>query len=139
MYTRMKHYELVCVIDGGMPSADITELKKKIEKQIPKLVSTDEMGMLPVAYPLNGQDQAYFVSYHIQADADDVKTMSGEFRLMKGLQKFVFYVMKDNEVFLHFGDLQKQFAKMEELQEEKKQASAPEKKPSEKKEESDDE
>ena len=105
----MKTYELVCVIDAGLATNDITTLKSKIEKEIPKIIVTDDMGIMPTMYPTAGQDQAYYISYHIQTEVEKLDEMKASFRLMKGLVKFVFYAMKENEDFLLFGDLQKSF------------------------------
>lgn len=105
----MKQYELVCVIDGGLSSADATAVREKLEKHIPTIVATDDMGLMPLAYPLNGQDQAYFLSYHIEAPADSLVAIKAELKLIKGLAKYVFYVMKDGEEFLTFADLQKRY------------------------------
>lgn len=107
----MKTYELVCVIDAGLASADISALKEKIEKLL-SIQDTDDMGLLPVAYPLNGQDQAYFVSYCVEASNDDLGLLRTELSLTKGLVKFVFYTMKKNETFMKFASLQKRYDDM---------------------------
>lgn len=109
----MRTYELVCVIDTALSSAEIKDLKGRIEKQITthtgEIKATDEIGLMPLAYPLKGQDQGYIVSYHLQIDPGQLTEAKSELALIKGLAKFFFYGMKDSDEFLHFGDLQKKF------------------------------
>ena len=59
-----KHYELVCVIDARLSMEDIRAQMKAVEQLAGNtIIATDDMGLLPLAYPLKGQMQAYFVSY----------------------------------------------------------------------------
>jgi len=55
----MSKYELVCVIDAGLTTADIKNTQESIEKAVGKknILDTDQMGLLPLAYPLRGNDQ----------------------------------------------------------------------------------
>lgn len=114
----MKTYELVCVIDAGLSSADILALKNKIEKLI-SIKEVDDIWLLPLAYPMNGQDQAYFLSYHIEMGATNLQEARTELRLMKWLGKFVFYAMKPGEKFMKFADLQKRYDALVEKEETK--------------------
>jgi len=103
-----KLYELVCVIDAAVSSKGVEELKKSIEKHI-EIVDTDDMWLLPLAYPLRWQEQAYFVSYHITIDEVVKKKVSNMLKLEKGVAKFVFFSMKENETFLKYADLKKSY------------------------------
>jgi ribosomal protein S6 len=104
----MKNYELVCIIDAAVAGKDVDALKTKIEKEL-DVVATDDMGLLPLAYPLRGQEQAYFVSYHIRIDAEKMAKVSNMLKLEKGIAKYVFFVMKENEAFLKYADLKKSY------------------------------
>jgi len=117
-----KTYELVCVLSGGLSTKDADVLKTSIEKEIPTVVATDDMGIMPTMYPMQGHDQAYYVSYHMQATPDQVAEMKLQLRLMKGLVKSVFYAMKDTDTFLTFGALQKSFDAIVAEEEERKQS-----------------
>ena len=121
MYT----YELVCVIDAVLASKEVDALKKKIEKALPEIKATDEMGLLPLAYPLRGQDQAYFVSYHIGATAEQVIDLKSMLRLEKSVAKYVFYAMREQDQFLHFTDLQKSYDALIAANEAEKMEDAP--------------
>ncbi len=107
----MSKYELVCVIDAGMPSADIKTTQESVEKALGKksILDTDQIGLLPVAYPLRGQDQGYFLSYQVEVEPTAMEELKTHLRLEKGVAKFVFYKMGEKEQFLKFGELQKQF------------------------------
>ena len=114
----MKHYELVCIIDAGLSSADISVLRKNIEKLL-SIKEIDDMWLLPLSYPLNGQDQAYFLSYYVEMDEQNISEVKNELRLMKWLAKFVFYAMKTGEKFLKFADLQKRYEDLVSQEEER--------------------
>ncbi len=107
----MSKYELVCVIDAGAPSSEIKATQENIEKTVSKksILATDQMWLMPLAYPLNWNDQWYFLSYHVEIDPARMEEIKVALRLEKGLAKFVFYKMGDHEKFLTFADLQKSF------------------------------
>lgn len=105
MYT----YELVCVIDAALSSKDADTLKTKIQEALPEIKAIDDMGLLPLAYPLHGQDHAYFISYHISATAEQVIELKSLLRLERSVLKHVFYAMKEQDTFLHFAELQKSY------------------------------
>jgi ribosomal protein S6 len=65
--------------------------------------------LLPLAYPLRGQEQAYFVSYHTRLDEVTKKKVTNMLTLEKGVAKFVFFSMKENETFLKYADLKKSY------------------------------
>ena len=131
----MNTYELVCVIDTALASKERDALKEKIQKALPEIKATDDMGLLPLAYPLRGQEQAYFVSYHIGATPDQVTGLKSMFRLEKSIVKYVFYVMKEQDTFLHFADLQKSYDALVEADETAKKKDAPKEEAVEEKEE----
>lgn len=114
----MKHYELVCVIDSSIATVDIKDLIVRIEKQITShdgvIVDTDDIWLIPTAYPLKGQDQAYIISYHITIDPAHLVAIKSQYSIEKGLEKFFFYGMSPNATFMRFADLQKQFEKVKE-------------------------
>lgn len=108
-----KHYELVCVIDAGL---SVDEIKKQIAAIEAHLTSVqqdkDDIWLLPVVYPIKGQDQAYFVSYHLLAAPDALTELKKELSLEKGLAKFHLFSLKSDEAFLKFADLKKTYRDM---------------------------
>ena len=109
----MKKYELVCIIDASVSSADISETKTWVEKQLGDAkLDFDDVGMLPLEYPLRGQDQAYFLSYYVQMENEALNELKAELRLYKKIAKSYFYSMKDSDTFFHFSDLQKRFEEL---------------------------
>lgn len=104
----MKPYELVCVIDAGVSTKEIDDVKKFLsDKLADGLVELDDMWYLPLAYPLNGQDQAYYLSYHIKLESDVLTEFKEELRLNKKIAKYFVYKMKDNEQFVKYSEIQK--------------------------------
>lgn len=121
----MRTYELVCVLDTNHSSAEIKDLKGRIEKHIAnhkgEIKATDDMGLMPLAYPLNGQDQWYVVSYHMQVDPAELPEAKVELGLEKGLAKFFFYGMKDSDEFMTFSDLETRFEEIYPIEEEEEE------------------
>lgn len=112
----MKNYELVCIIDAAVAGKDVDALKGKIEKEL-DVLATDDIGLLPLAYPLRGQEQAYFVSYHVRLTPEVMAKVSNMLKLEKGVAKYVFYTMKESERFLHFADMKKSYNAIVEAEE----------------------
>lgn len=80
----MKKYELVTVIDANLSGADIKETNAVVEKLLGKgILDTDDIGLMPTAYPLLGQDQAYYVSYLVELDGDAIDELKSDLRLVK--------------------------------------------------------
>jgi len=49
----MKKYELVTVIDANLSGKEIKEVSEKVVKMLGSdLLETDEIGLLPTAYPI---------------------------------------------------------------------------------------
>lgn len=103
----MKKYELVCVIDAGASSADINAVKERVEALVGTwMLEKDDIGLLPLAYPLRGHDQAYFMSYYVALEQSQIEELKTFLRIEKVVAKFFFYAMKDSEVFMKFADVQ---------------------------------
>ena len=113
----MKKYELVLVIDAATSSDDITKTMGAVEKLVGTILETDNMGLLPVAYPVRGQNQAHYVSYYVELDPATIPEVKKELKLMKPLAKFFFYKMNDTDAFLKFADLKKQYEEMTKVEE----------------------
>lgn len=106
----MKKYELVIVIDANLSSSAISDVQASVEKLIDgSILDTDQIWLVPVAYPLLGQDQAFFVSYYVNLDSQVLPELKSELRLIKWLAKFVFYTMHDEDAFLKMADLEKRY------------------------------
>ncbi len=118
----MRTYELVCVIDSTLAADDAKALKKRIEDIITwqwcKINDTDDMGLIPMAYPVNGQEQAVIVSYYISADPDVLDEAKSQLRLEKGLAKYFFYGMHENSPFMKYSELKKTYEDMTAVEEE---------------------
>lgn len=82
----MKTYELVTVIDTNLSGPDIksaNEAAQQLLNKYGKILDTDEIGLMPTAYPIAGQVQAYYVSYHTEMDGDQIDELKSELRLIK--------------------------------------------------------
>jgi len=117
----MAKYEFVALIDPTLSNDTIKEIVGKIKSYFEwKIVDEDEIWMLELAYPINKNDRAYFVSYLLELDPKEVNQLRDEIRLIKGVMRFFFYKMWPKEKFLKFAEVNKQF----EMTEEEKAAEA---------------
>lgn len=90
---------------------DIRAQMNTIEKFIGEAkFDTDDMGLLPLAYPLKGQTQAYFVSYAINIATDLLGELKHNLSLEKGVIKYHIFSLKSSEAFLKYADLKKAYA-----------------------------
>lgn len=121
----MNKYELVCVLDTSLSSAAATEKKQKIESIVTNhqgsVLETDDLWLMPLAYPLNGQMQAYIISYYIALDPKHFDEIKMQFSIEKWLAKYFFYSMKDGDTFLKFSDLQQRHEAMFAVDEEEEE------------------
>jgi ribosomal protein S6 len=117
-------YELVVVIDPALTADQITTLKDKIIALVGSVVDTDDIGLLPLAYQMSGQSQAYFISWLLALHTDKVSEISRELRITKWVLKFVFYSLHPKQDYLKFADLHAMFTTIQEEEEAAKQARA---------------
>lgn len=117
-------YELVVVINPALTADQITALKTKIVDLVGEVIDTDDIGLLPLAYQMNGQVQAYFISRYVELDQARMQEISAELRITKGVSKFVFYKIDPKQGYLKFAELNKMFADIQQQEEDAKQERA---------------
>jgi len=122
----VKRYELVVVIDPALTADHITTLKHKIVELVGSVIDTDDIGLLPLAYQMNGQSQAYYVSWLLELPTEKVAEITTELRITKGVMKFVFYTLDPKQDYLKFADLHAMFVTIQQEEEVAKQARADE-------------
>lgn len=109
----MKTYELVFVIDAWLPQADIDAVQTRVLGHLQTaggvVIATDAIWLLPTAYPINGQDQAYYLSLHIQLDPNTMPELRETYGLEKWLARFAFYGMGENQQFFTYASLAKRY------------------------------
>ncbi len=119
----MRHYELVIVIDANLAAKDMKEVSGKVEKFLWKgILDTDDIGLMQTKYQIEGQDQAYYISYYVELDPDSIPQLKLDLSILKWIAKFTLFGMKESEAFLKMSDLKKRYEDMqpEEVEEEKK-------------------
>ena len=118
----MKTYELVCVIDAWLPNTEINAVKDRVVSHLERawweVVATDDIGLLPTAYPIRGQDQAYYLSLHIRVDAQALPELRETYGLEKGLARSAFYSMRDSQSFFTYSELTKRYEETLDIEEE---------------------
>ncbi len=113
-------YEFVALIDPTLSNDTIKKTVDKIKSFFKNILEEDEIGLLELAYPINKNDRAYFVSYLVELEPEEVNKLRDEIRLEKWIMRFFFYKMWPKDKFLKFTEVNKQF----EMTEEEKQAEA---------------
>jgi len=104
----MKNYELVTVIDTNLSGPEIKAANEAVQKLLGKgILDTDEIGLMPTAYPILGQDQWYYVSYHVELDGDHIDELKSDLKLIKWIAKFTLFGMWIHEKFLKMWELTK--------------------------------
>lgn len=116
----MKNYELVYVVNPLLSAKETKEQKSKVDALLAQFDCTinekDEIGLVPLAYPLMWNSQADVSSYYCTINPAVLDELKEELGLEKGLAKFFIYSMKDDESFLTFSELRKDFEEMEKAQ-----------------------
>lgn len=106
----MNRYELVAIIDPRMQKDDIVSTISEIESIIGNLIiDKDDIWMLDLSYPIKWNDRAYFLSLFIEGDNDLLKKIDEKLRLMKSVIRFHIYAMRQNDKFLKYAEVNKQF------------------------------
>lgn len=111
----MNVYELVVVIDASLTKAAIDEVKKKVTSLV-QVVATDDIGLLTTVYPMRGNPQSYYVSYHVEVDPTQLPVIQNKLLLDQGIIRFFFYRMHAQEKFMTFADMKKEFVVIEEAE-----------------------
>lgn len=105
----MKHYELVLVMDAATSMDAISKVREEVVAIIPKLLATDDMGMLPLATKLHGHTKAYFLSFHFESDAKGLEAIKQYIRITRAIAKSHIFAMTADEVFPYYADLKKSY------------------------------
>lgn len=111
----MNVYELVVVIDASLTKAAIDEIKKKVTSLV-QVIATDDIGLLTTVYPMRGNPQSYYVSYHVEVDPKQLPVIQNKFQLDQGIIRFFFYRMRGDEQFMTFAGMKKDFLAIEEAE-----------------------
>lgn len=112
----MRTYELVLVMQATLTTEEKTSILAKIEEILGKgtIQEKDDIGVLPSAYLLEDNPEynhIHLVSYYISTDPSSLKTYQSEMSLIKGIIRFFFYAMKDNQEFVSYAAMQKKLEK----------------------------
>ncbi len=95
----MKHYELVLVMDASVSMDVIKKIQEDIVTMMPKLLATDDMGMLPLATKLNGYAKAYFLSFYFESDTAGLQVLKQYIRITRAIAKSHIFAMTTEDKF----------------------------------------
>lgn len=106
----MNRYELVLLVDTRLPQESMMGVIENVEKMLGTNVrQKDDIGMLDLAYGIEWNNRAYFVSYDVNLDPTKIIEFKRTLSLTKGLLRFSLFKMAEADKFLLFSDVNKAF------------------------------
>lgn len=108
----MQTYDVVLLLDAKLSDTERKQMIDEIEKNLGKsIMAKDEIWLHALAYNLGqkvGEDKAYFLSYHVQASADQILEFKKQLIYNKAIKRYVIYKLTGKDQFFVFADLQKE-------------------------------
>lgn len=85
----MRNYDLTVVLPGGMTAAKKKSTREKIEKMLgamkAKVGKVDDWGEIELAYPIKKSTAGIFLHFHLELNAESVKTIADKLKLEKDI------------------------------------------------------
>ena len=108
----MQNYELVLMLDYQVQDSDRKDLLSKFEKDFKdSIIKKDDMWLQELQHDLKwkkGNNRAYLVSFHIQANNETLDALRKSFLYSNVLVRYELFKMSQDQVFLEFDKLQKE-------------------------------
>lgn len=104
-------YELNLVLDANFSSTEIKECISSCESIIgvDSIKQTDDIWLLKTAYPIRGQDQAYYVSYCVEIDWSRIADLNKDLSIVKWIAKFFLYNVSIDTQFITFAEMKSKY------------------------------
>ncbi|MBQ7074294.1 30S ribosomal protein S18 [bacterium] len=116
----MKNYELVLMLNASTSETERKEFLEGVESKC-KVLDKDEIGVQKLYYTLKGGiQQAYFVSYNIEAEENNLAEIRAYLKYNAMILKYDIFARSENQEFFFFEKLQPLFDKtIEEIKDKK--------------------
>ncbi len=89
----MQTYELTIALPGNATAAKKKESQKKLESLIKifegKLIENNEWGKLELAYPIKDNEEALFLHYVLELNADQAKNIQSKLNLEEDVLRYL--------------------------------------------------
>ncbi len=88
----MNKYEVLYIIDSTLEEEAIKSLVEKFKNLLEtsaKLESMDEWGKRRLAYPINDQNEGYYVLSYFEAESDFPSELERIFKITEGILKYL--------------------------------------------------
>lgn len=106
----MTKYELVVVLDPRLSKDDTASLVQTIETEFAKgFEIKDDMGLLDLESPIDGNERAYFISYLVALDPTQISQTKRVLGITKWILRSGIYKLSTHEKFLTFAQVNKMF------------------------------
>lgn len=123
----MKKYELVIVCDAKTSDQELVKVITEIEENLwTGIRKKDDMWLIDAAYKLLGKKdnlKIHVISYYLELDPKEIAIVSQKMTYMKGVIRYFFYSMTNDQPFWIYKDL---VEKLKEKEEEKTESKASE-------------
>jgi len=88
----LNKYEVLYIIDSTLEEEAIKSLVEKFKNLLEtsaKLESMDEWGKRRLAYPINDQNEGYYVLSYFEAESDFPSELERIFKITEGILKYL--------------------------------------------------
>lgn len=116
----LSKYELNLVLDANFSATEILACKTHCEELIDNknIKQIDDIWLLKTAYPIKGQDQAYYITYLLELDGSAISELKKELSIVKGIAKFFLYGIDVHEDFFTFSEMTTKYNELFPVEEE---------------------
>lgn len=112
----MQKYELVLLLDYQAQDTTRKDLLSKFESNFKdNILAKDDMWLQEMSHDMKGKkwnNRAYFVSYHINADANKLNEIRKNFLYANLVVRYDVFKMWNEQTFFEFDKLQKELEKI---------------------------
>ncbi len=102
MENEQKQYELICILEPHLESADLKNFQKDLEKMVANNNGQIKHFMEPekreLAYPINKQGQAIYVVSHLVFEANNIAEFLKELKTNKLILRHLITVLEETSV-----------------------------------------
>ena len=106
----MRYYELVIVCDARVSEDDRKSTIQEIEWYLWNTIQQkDDVWFLDSSYDLHWKkwdDKMYLVSYYLYSEPSNIKKIKYKMKYTKGINRFFFFHMKNNQKFMTYQETQ---------------------------------
>ncbi|HOD14984.1 MAG TPA: 30S ribosomal protein S6 [Spirochaetota bacterium] len=90
----MNTYELTVIVRNRETESLIERVKDILTKHGTSVISDNSLGVKRLAYPVDGENEGYYLFMNVEIPAESVKKIIAEFRLNSNILRYLFVKIK---------------------------------------------